>query len=334
MMNKTMLTLRKIFFIITLLFTCSVVYGAFKDTGWGARPSGLSGAFTAVCDDSNACFYNPSGIAGLSRPELNFMFARFYTGLDDVNLGSGYLSFVNPLDKNFYWGINWRRFSCFNRYEEDTFLISAAITPLKLLSIGLNGKYLSHKYVLDERTKTDPVFSNGNSKGAFTFDIGALIKNKTKPPFLAFGLVVKNITQPDVGLKTKDTVPCEIHVGISSKLGSLNVTRQFKLEDTLFAFDIGYRDEDINYHLGVESWIYQRTFGVRLGTSSRDISLGFSYNSELFKGFGLQIDYAFVFPYYIEQTYGTHKLSCIIRFGESPDEVRYFKRVNRLNSIK
>ena len=59
-MNKTMLTLKRILFIMIILFCIiSVTYGAFKDNGWGARPAGLSGAFTAVCDDSNACYYNP-----------------------------------------------------------------------------------------------------------------------------------------------------------------------------------------------------------------------------------------------------------------------------------
>ena len=35
---------------------------AFVDDGWGARPVGMGGFFTAIADDSNAALYNPAGI--------------------------------------------------------------------------------------------------------------------------------------------------------------------------------------------------------------------------------------------------------------------------------
>ena len=62
------------------------INAAFKDSGWGARPVGMGGAFTAVSDDANGVLYNPAGIYRAKYRELNLMHARLYTGLDYVDL--------------------------------------------------------------------------------------------------------------------------------------------------------------------------------------------------------------------------------------------------------
>ncbi len=41
--------------------------------GAGARAMGMGGAFTAVCDDATATFYNPAGLVQLKRPEITLV---------------------------------------------------------------------------------------------------------------------------------------------------------------------------------------------------------------------------------------------------------------------
>ena len=45
----------------------------FLEIGVGARANGLGGAFVALADDANALYWNPSGIARLTRNEVSFV---------------------------------------------------------------------------------------------------------------------------------------------------------------------------------------------------------------------------------------------------------------------
>ena len=47
------------------------VWADFNDIGLGARPIGMSNAFTAVADDVYAIYYNPAGLAFLNRAQFS-----------------------------------------------------------------------------------------------------------------------------------------------------------------------------------------------------------------------------------------------------------------------
>ncbi|MDI6641780.1 MAG: hypothetical protein QME68_05665, partial [Elusimicrobiota bacterium] len=216
--------MKKIFYttilLYTLHFTLHTTFGAFKDNGWGARPVGMGGAFTAVSDDVLAISYNPAGISQIKYFELNAMYAKLYTGLDAVDLGMSYAAFVYPARKIGSFGLNWANFVSAKQYREDTICLAYAKSINEIvkqlfkrrlipeLSLGLNIKYLQHSYILDEHTVNDPVFTQGNSKSNMTVDLG-LWSNPIPRQLhgLSVGLMLKNIIQPDVGLKTKDIVP-------------------------------------------------------------------------------------------------------------------------------
>ncbi len=52
-----------------------LIYAAFMDNGFGARPMGMGGAFSGIADDSNAAIWNPAGLGMLTRTQANFMYA-------------------------------------------------------------------------------------------------------------------------------------------------------------------------------------------------------------------------------------------------------------------
>src|SRR5690349_11912572 len=91
---------------LTILAPRPSLFAAFLDDGWGARPLGMGGAFTAIADDSNAPMYNPAGIVQVQWNEMSAMYAQLYSGLtlysgnsttggDVVHLGQSFLSFVS-----------------------------------------------------------------------------------------------------------------------------------------------------------------------------------------------------------------------------------------------
>src|SRR5207302_9163172 len=59
----------------------SALDAAFLDAGWGARPVGMGGAFTAIADDSNAPLYNPAGLVQVQWNEVSAMYSRLFSGL-------------------------------------------------------------------------------------------------------------------------------------------------------------------------------------------------------------------------------------------------------------
>ena len=164
------------------------------------------------------------------------MYAKLFAGLDDVDLGMNYVSAVYPLKGKMNIGVLWADFVSADQYKEDTFALSAALPITDYLSVGTNLKYLSHSYTLDIRTIDDPVFASGNSKAAFSADLGiqyVMVDGKKYQALLGFA--AKNINQPDIGLKTEDIVPAELRLGFAATLyGKVTISP---------ALDIGYRNQ-------------------------------------------------------------------------------------------
>src|SRR5882724_3034356 len=102
--------LRSIALLAILALFRSSAQAAFVDTGWGARPVGMGGAFTAIADDSNAPLYNPAGLVQVQWNELSAMYSRLFsgqtlysgnatTGGDTSHLDQSYLSYVTRASK-------------------------------------------------------------------------------------------------------------------------------------------------------------------------------------------------------------------------------------------
>ncbi len=326
--------------VLFYMLFVSLAEAAFKDSGWGTRSVGMGGAFTAVSDDASAPLWNAAGIAQLEQYEANFMYARLFTGLDlyaggeKVDLGLNYGAFVFPSNKIGNFGVSWANFVTTELYEEDTFTLSYAkrindFAPrlIPAVFLGVNLKYLNHSYTLDERTRHDPVFVDGRSKGNFTGDVGVLIKaNGEKEKGLCIGLMAKNISEPDVGLKVEDKVPFEGRFGLAYRMGDYNFLNILSMENVISSVDVSYRDEDLNVYLGWESWFVHRTWGFRIGGNDREVTSGFSFNNETMGKFGLQFDYAFIWPLELEDTSGSHRVSLTVRFGESAQETEAVKK--------
>lgn len=72
--------------------------GAFMENGGGARALGMGAAFTAVADDPSTTFWNPAGLAGVTRRELLLMHSERFGDLVDRD----FAAFVQP--------VGWRLF--------------------------------------------------------------------------------------------------------------------------------------------------------------------------------------------------------------------------------
>lgn len=307
---KNKITIFLIFIIISL---SARLFAAFKDNGWGARPSGMGGAFTAVADDANAPLYNPAGIMQLKSPEGSFMYSRLYTGLDGVNLGLNYLAYVHPTATIGSFGINWANFVASDLYREDTVTLSYAHSLNDFYEeleneylVGANIKYLRNSFTLDERSRVDPVFSGGKSADAYALDLGFMVNFYEE----SLGFSIKNINEPDVGLRTREVVHREYRAGFAYFIGNF-----WKIEEALAAVDGSFRNDIFEYHIGWENWFAHRTFALRFGTNSDEVDMGFGYVQDLgASGISLEFNYALLWPLEIDDTTGSHRVSLTMRF--------------------
>jgi hypothetical protein len=291
-------------------------FAAFTDSGWGVRPLGMAGAFTAVANDSNATMYNPAGITQMDKLETTFMSAKLFTGLDGVEIGQNYFSYVYPMSQNTgNIGMTWASLYTPELYREDTFALSYGKNISGLLklektqiSLGTNLKYLRHEYTLDKRTAVDPVFLTGTSAGNFSLDLATLVAWPEEG--LSVALMSKNVNTPDVGLKSADKVPNENVAGFAYYTEKMD---RLDLEYFTFALDVVSREDSVNIRTGVESWFFDGKFATRLGFQMQAVTMGFGYEFALWPGTDMIVDYAFAWPLELEKTLGTHRMGITLR---------------------
>ena len=299
------------------------VQAAFLDDGWGARPLGMGGAFTAVADDSNAPLYNPAGLVQVQWNEFSAMYARLFSGLtvyagdDQARLDQSYLAYVSkPIPHVGSWGISWANFNTTHLYREDTLALSYArnlgdFFPVldNNLAFGLNVKYLHRGITLDSRTNdaADPVFASGDSASGVAVDVGFLFKSEEGPlEGWRVGVAAKNLNEPNVGFQEKDPVPLEWRLGLAYQ----NRQRPWLVP----ALDVTRRNGVTGVSGGFESWLFNDTLGLRVGGNRDEATAGLSYYQAINRKIGFRLDYGFAVPFYVEGTSGSHRLAATVYF--------------------
>ncbi len=314
------------------LFPC-FGQAAFDNGAWGVRAAGRGGAFVAQSDDGSAPFWNPAGSAFISRVQGSFMWERAYPGLTDVDIRSGYFSLIVPTDELGSMGGAVTSYSYGSLLSENIILAHYGRKVAPRIGLGINVKYLTHDYKMgrDPNFASNPVFANGTSAGNATFDLGALYR---WTPRVALGLSGRNLTEPDVGLRATDRVPSEFQGGAAW-------TPVTPVDRWTFEFDLAYKNlngqefkSKMEALLGAEykAWKTNR-FGAiaRMGLNRdfsadqkkafKNITAGFTFESDLQNWLTLAVDYAFLLNVNLADGYseinqsGTHQIGLSLLFG-------------------
>lgn len=290
--------------------------GVFLTLDAGARPAAMAGAFTSLAKDVNSIFYNPAGLAEISRNEFTFMHNDYLQGIKYE-----YIAFCHPtelLKGNI--GVNLILFDAgsmnrtlidgFSTYtSEGTFGardsalgLSYGIKLFKNFNFGISTKFISSK-IDDAKTS------------AVAFDVG-IQSYQTRYYFpFKWGVVLQNFgtkLQYDV---IKEDLPTQLRTGISFDYiynPEVTITPAIDLvysEGTdfqiLLGSEIGYKD------------IYFARFGFN---NTNDAGSGITFGAGAsFRE--LSVDYAFA-------SYGdldnSHIFSLSYRFGP---EIKLIDRI-------
>lgn len=310
----------------------------FQDLGMGARPIGMGDAFTAVADDSNTLLFNPAGLPTLEYPELNAAYSNLYTNLgarlfsgNKDTLGFHNLGLVVPLEREIgSFGAYWSLFSS-EIYRENTFVLAygrevgpeifrlfkAADTfPGVKLDVGLKAKVLNWQVIANEFTDANSALRNTDlGRTGFTADLGFLVRTADH---VSAGVTLENLIPTNVGVTVYETVPFGIRLGGAYLYDWQG--RAAYLDSLLGALDLVHRNGINDVRAGAEAWFAKHLFAVRMGTTLDEITTGASFFTPIKTRFDMRLDYAFTYPYAIKDTWGSHRISMILRWDPNPEK--------------
>jgi hypothetical protein len=323
----------------------AVPAAAFDEFQVGARPAALSGAFSAMADDTHSLYYNPAGLVRVTRPEISAYYGRLFPNLSDqTKAAQTVLSAAGSLGPDGRWGAvggGYQEFRVDSLFSERTLTLGYGRAWRDGdLRTGMNLKMLRRQYGSDADTmnailgnnpanrtgSADPVFGNGSAADAVGLDVGA---QYDLPWNLTSGLSLTNLNRPDLGLSSREGLPLLTRLGIAYR------RRFLRAEVDLTHRRLLTGDADQRLLLGAErTWMLKRYGDVTVrggaGVGNRQYrqwTLGGGYEIN-----GMVVDYVFTIPLgAADETGQTHNLSLSYKFGRSPADDEILTLVAREN---
>ncbi len=299
-------------FLVTLITAqdYSGYAGNYFNNGIDARSIAMGNALTAGIDLNYPAYFNPAGVATVSKRTL--LFTHQFLSLDRRQsvisftiplppvggISVGWISAgVNDIDGRNLAGVHTKDLNA----SEDAVLISFGIAPIKHFQVGGTVKILQNQLPNIDR--------NIVGKGV-GFDFGVLYNLNDN---LNFAFVIKNINSAyqwsnkltdDLGRIYKDKFPIQIRTGM-----------QYKINSVIIVGDVGsYLAENkllgLDYRIGTE-YSFNDNYFFRTGFRNNRFAFGVGLEYNQFDKFTSLIDYTFV----IEPVAGlTHIISYAINF--------------------
>ena len=283
----------------------------FLKIGVGARPSAMGGAYAAVSDDPNACFWNPAGITAIDKISVTAMHLNWY-----MNTMYEFLAVVMPVDAMTNMGLSGNLFYV-PSFDSTGGADTAAPASYDIAGTLTVARNLGNIYTKD--------FTIGNiSLGAnLTFIKRTLIGVDLGSQFMAdFGLMANITDSLKFGLVAQDIgtamgsapSPFNIRAGLAY---NMEFSKDFSW---LIAGDLNKPIDLTNpefqkwyFNLGTELKISNIAFiraGYKFGQDYQSFTAGAGL---AWPGVG-SLDYAFM-PH--SELGNTHRISLSARFGSS-----------------
>lgn len=286
--------IKQILICIVVLLSSQVILAdipaAYVDIGYGARPMGMGGAFTALASDAHSIFWNPGGMANLKKDHFTGMYTKQYN-LIPYALGA-YAFRV----KKFSLGIAF--LTSGNDVLRESTLVGSFARAVKLPLFGTTGIGFNIRYknaAFGNNVDGGENRSQGSANG-FGLDFGA---SKYIGRGTRFGFFLKdvfnNLTYDNTtrGESYSESVPTGLVFGIARRIHKTAILA-VDLEKSLYA------DVADKVHIGSEIGL-MRYLVVRGGMwqnlkadVNRNYTLGFGVRI-VKKSFGAQFDFAYLF---------------------------------------
>ncbi len=305
--------------ILIVLFTSNLAAGesagqagAFLRIGLTPRAKGMGDTYVAIADNASAAYYNPAGLAFVSRPEIILSYSAM--SFDRTFSHIGFSRTLPPM-AGFAAGIiqsgfkdseaRLRNGELAGEKIEDThyaFFIGFAVKFSEKFSAGISPKVIFSK-VYDVSAKSFGADFGVMYKPVQNLSLGAVIKD--------VGIRMKYSREVPGGIgdqTTTDEYPRIIKAGAAYQMP---LSGSFKY--ILFAVDMERNSlQGTKSHFGIETNISEKIL-VRAGLDSKDFTTGFSVPFKI-KQQALQIDYAYIHDTRGITGFGTQDLAVRVWF--------------------
>jgi outer membrane protein OmpA-like peptidoglycan-associated protein len=291
----------------------SNISGAFTDVGYGARPMGMGGAFTAICDDPNAAYWNPAGLLKVKWPGISIMYSKMW------NLIPFYystLSFNLSNEHALGFAMNYNGDDLYREFEP---MVSYCYrmgqilgNPFSKLYLGISAMYRYADYGNNKDGVDGQVYGYAHGYG---YNIGLLWQINNR---YSIAMVYRDFLDY---LKWKvksdyfnyrrfynEDIPVNLTIGMSAKVGG-NVIIGMDIQKSLRI------DTNDRIAFGMEKELF-RFLIPRIGISQNILSLKEEQDRHITLGIGIapefaesSVGFAFNFAYCISE------LSPTLRFG-------------------
>jgi hypothetical protein len=277
---------------------------------YGARPAGMAGAYTAMCDDSySANYYNPAGLAGVRSPEVILLHSSH---LADIKYE--YLAFSTPwgAQRTLAFHLNYRHMSPIdnnNAYSpataSDVVASLSAAQRYKDFNFGVTAKYINSS--LDDTSGT-----------AYALDLGTQYSGL--PYNFKAGLAILNFGTKMTFVSESEPLPLFIRVGLAWTT-MIKGKKRLNLDVDV----IKPTDQPLKMCIGGEMWLFEKLFAVRIGDRREQITkdpgnlfhnytLGFTLTRPI-KDTDMSFDFAFNPAAYDLTTEDTYFAALSFRFN-------------------
>jgi long-subunit fatty acid transport protein len=245
----------------------------FMTFGVGARPSGMGEAFVSICNEADAVYWNPAGLAFLKDVSLVAMYSRIYERLFE-GMSHSFIAVSNPISDRLHLGFGvvyltsgTHQITVYDETERapktvgqfKTYdlagILSLSVQAKENLSLGASLKYL-YSDLWQHKGRAYAVDMGFLYKGPFKgLNFGLNIENAgTKMHFkdreqadpLPFNLRAGLSIDIPIGENLGLLLSCDANKSlydIKDKFLGINIGGEFRLLNTLFA-RLGYFDKD------------------------------------------------------------------------------------------
>ncbi|MEW6097546.1 MAG: hypothetical protein AB1567_13695 [bacterium] len=302
-------------------------------TGIGARALGMGGAFVAVGEGIDSCYWNPAGLGNINESEVTIM--RTMNNRDITNYQE-WLAAGTKLGDYGGLGVSYVRYKLgFLWREKDTKKLTFCVgddewvglaiggygkEQFKNVALGVNIRKRSSS-LLRGTVTTNLRWSNceptGHTVDFIEYDVGVLYYVNKE---FSIGLIIQNFNESTVNYGEDSPIyefawRKNIKPGIAWRPDEKTIfaidVYYFRLKD-VYTTDIGEGQSEVR--IGFERWCTDK-IAIRAGLLSKYYhTIGFGLKGielkKLFKDVKYDMDYALLESY----GEGTHFLSCTARF--------------------